>query len=394
MPRGFDDVPGSLPLDRISPDLDLNTVPFSNIAENVLQSLSDSVFDDEALWRDHLSMTGQIRTFSGGERIREQWASYCKERNPHDFKTQKARVSRQTPSSSWIDVPFTFSTAQQGGLVGNCYGIISFVPDSERAGWKVWMLRTTLENFEGYGHPDDPSPIFRTPTAATNSSSQCEHRVSVLIIGAGQSGLSLAGRLGALSIPYILLEKEAEIGYSWTGKYDGVRQHTIKEMNNLPFDRTYSACDPDFLPAKTVAEGFENYVSKYCINIWLAAEVEECLTSGGEIGWIVNVRRGGEQYVIKARHLVLSMGAGQSVPNPPKIPNASSFKGTVLDIGTFKNSSPWKGKKGVVVGSATGAHDGSYSQLPFFLLQSISESTDKVLLNQLNVIGYSQKYQD
>jgi len=82
MPRGFDDVPGSLPPDRISPDLDLNTIPFSNIAENVLQSLSDSVFDDAALWRDHLSMTGQIRTFSGGERIREQWASYCKEKSP------------------------------------------------------------------------------------------------------------------------------------------------------------------------------------------------------------------------------------------------------------------------------------------------------------------------
>jgi cation diffusion facilitator CzcD-associated flavoprotein CzcO len=154
-----------------------------------------------------------------------------------------------------------------------------------------------------------------------------------------------------------LLEKEAEIGYSWTGKYDSVRQHTIREMNNLPFDRTYKASDPDLLPAKTVAEGFENYVRKYNINIWLAAEVKKCVASREGVGWIVNVRKGKEGYVIKTKHLVLSMGASLSVPNPPKIPNATSFKGTILDIGTFKNSIPWRGKRGVVVGSATGAHD-------------------------------------
>jgi cation diffusion facilitator CzcD-associated flavoprotein CzcO len=75
--------------------------------------------------------------------------------------------------------------------------------------------------------------------------------------------------------------------------------------------------------------------------------------------------------VVKARHLVLSMGAGLSVPNPPKVPNQSSFEGTILDIGKFKNSSPWKGKRGVVVGSATAAHDGSPPvSFPF---QTVSE---------------------
>jgi hypothetical protein len=300
-------------------------------------------------------MTGQIRTFSGAERIKEKWALCCREKLPGVFKAGEARLSRPTPNSSWIDVPFTFVTKQEGGLTGNCSGAISLVPSQEGTGWRVWMLRTLLENFEGYGHPDDPSPIFQQPKAAVTLG--CHLEASVLIIGAGQSGLSLAGRLGALSIPYLLLEKEAEIGYSWTGKYDSVRQHTIREMNNLPFDRTYKASDPDLLPAKTVAEGFENYVRKYNINIWLAAEVKKCVASREGVGWIVNVRKGKEGYVIKTKHLVLSMGASLSVPNPPKIPNATSFKGTILDIGTFKNSIPWRGKRGVVVGSATGAHD-------------------------------------
>jgi hypothetical protein len=358
MPRGFDDVPGSLPPDGIPQEFDLSMANFPDLAEYALSNLFESRVDDGCLWRDFLCMTGKIRTFSGGERIKEEWAAYSQERLPRDFEAAEPRVLRPAPNSSWIDVPFTFVTRQEGGLVGNCSGIISFVPSRDGAKWKVWMLRTVLENFEGYGHPDDPSPIFRTPTA--NSSDRLEQQVPVLIIGAGQAGLSLAGRLGALSISYILLEKEAEIGYSWTGKYDGVRQHTIREMNNLPFDRTYKPSDPELLPAKIVAEGFRNYVKKYRINIWLAAEVEKCLPSSGEIGWKVNVRKGGQRYVVRARHLVLSMGAGLSVPNPPKITNASLFKGTILDLGNFKNSSRWKGKRGIVVGSATGAHDGQF----------------------------------
>jgi hypothetical protein len=362
MPRGFDDIPGSLPPDEIPPNLDIKTVAFSDLTEYVLNIFFSGDVDASALWRDHLSMTGQIRTFYGRGRIQDQWASYAMERQPRDFKAGDARLSRPTPSSSWVDVQFTFVTSQHGGMIGNCSGIISFVPTHDGATWKVWMLRTILENFEGCGHPDDPSPIFETPT--TNEiTEQLEHDVSVLIIGAGQSGLSLAGRLGALRIPYILLEKESEIGYSWTGKYDGVRQHTIREMNNLPFDRTYKASDPDLLPASIVAEGFQNYVRKYRINIWLDAEVINCVVSSTGIGWVANIRKGGERKVIRARHLVLSMGAGLSVPNPPKVPNATSFKGTILDIGSFKNSAQWKGERGVVVGSATGAHDGSFLPL-------------------------------
>ena len=362
MPRGFDDIPGSLPRDEISPSLDFTTINFSNLAESILGDLSGSAVVASALWRDHLSMTGQIRTFYGGARIQEQWASYAREKQPRDFKAGDARISRPTPSSSWVDVQFTFVTSQNGGMIGNCSGIISFVPSEDGAGWKSWLLRTILENFEGCGHPDDPSPIFETPTAI-GSTNKLEHDVSVLIIGAGQNGLSLAGRLGALRISYILLEKESEIGYSWTGKYDSVRQHTIREMNNLPFDRTYKASDPDLLPASIVAEGFQNYARKYYIKIWLDSEVKNCIPWRKGIGWAVEVRKGRERKAIMARHLVLSMGAGLSIPNPPKIANADSFKGTILDIDSFKNSAPWRNKRGVVVGSATGAHDGLSSPL-------------------------------
>ena len=113
---------------------------------------------------------------------------------------------------------------------------------------------------------------------------------------------------------YILLEKEAGIGYSQTEKYDSVRRDTIREMNNLPFEHTYKASDPDLLPTKIVVEGFESYVRKYNINIWLAAEVKKCVPSCEGVGWIINVRKGKEVYLIQTKHLILSIGASLSVP--------------------------------------------------------------------------------
>src|ERR1700712_5370799 len=106
MPRAFDDVPGSLPPDDIPPGFDLSTTSFPDLAETVLKNLPASCLDANCLWRDFLCMAGQIRTFSGSERIKEEWGSYSHERVPRNLKAAGARVSRPTPNSSWIDVTF------------------------------------------------------------------------------------------------------------------------------------------------------------------------------------------------------------------------------------------------------------------------------------------------
>ena len=236
--------------------------------------------------------------------------------------------------------------------------MVSFVP-GDAGKWKMWLVRTMLENFSGLGHPDDPSPIFSAPPPSIPSAAddpvEKERAFDVVVIGAGQCGLSVAGRLGALGIKYLLLERETEIGTNWTGKYDSVRQHTVREMNNLPFDRTYREADPILLPAKRVAEGFREYFEKYKINGWVGAKTEKCVRK--DEGWELNVRVGQKLRVLKTKHLILSLGGGFSVPKSPKIVGRERFKGEVLNIGDYKNCKAWAGKKGIVVGSATGAHD-------------------------------------
>lgn len=71
---------------------------------------------------------------------------------------QEARVARLAPGTAWVDVSFGFKVGvEEGGeegdggedgLVGDGFGIPSFVPGNEESGggWKVWMLRTMLES--------------------------------------------------------------------------------------------------------------------------------------------------------------------------------------------------------------------------------------------------------
>ncbi|KAG0646447.1 Flavin-containing monooxygenase [Hyphodiscus hymeniophilus] len=358
----FSQVPGSLPGDVVPKDIDLSIFP--SLGQEFLSNLKRHVLSADAIWRDFFALTGQLRTFNGAEQVFSEWDGVLLERDLGEWKMENASVCRMAASISWVDVSFTFSVEKKCGRNGesrngelrrNCFGIVSFVPDGGGK-WKVWMLRTMLENFEGFSHPDDPSAIFSHPVPrSTPSSSEEELEFDVIVIGAGQCGLSLAGRLGALGIEYLLLEKEAEVGRSWTGKYDSVRQHTVREMNNLPFERTYKADDPTLLPAKTVAEGYENYAEKYRINVWLGVRTERCVRK--DEGWELNVRLRNETRVLRTKHLALSLGGGASVPNPPFIVGRGHFKDDVLNIGEYKNCHPWKGKKGVVVGSGTGAHD-------------------------------------
>jgi len=91
MRRGFEDIPGSLTPDRIPRGFDLNTISFSELTQNVLSDLLRSSIDDTALWRDHLCMTGQVRTFYSSGKIKQQWASYNKNRLPRDFKAGEPR---------------------------------------------------------------------------------------------------------------------------------------------------------------------------------------------------------------------------------------------------------------------------------------------------------------
>ena len=207
----------------------------------------------------------------------DTWKRFESHRHPVDFQTSPAKVVRPLPTTSWVHVNFTFQTRQEDGLVGQCSGHAALIPD-DNSRWKIWTLVTKLDCFEGHGNPDVPrSSTNGFTNGIKHASLEPDH--DVVILGAGQNALALAGRLHALAVKYVLLEKQPAIGKNWTGRYETVRQHTIKEYNNLPFDRTWKHDDEQLLPGRKVVDGFQNYIDKYNINLQLSADASNVVRS-------------------------------------------------------------------------------------------------------------------
>lgn len=355
----LDDLPGALPSDRVPQDVDLERI--QQFAQEHLQNLEPSAFTEDALWRDWLALTGRVRTFHSPHRIIETWNRYAASRHPVNIQTKPARISRPVESSSFVTVPYTFTTHQDDGLIGHCSGSISLVPDADGK-WKIWVLVTILQNFEGLGNPDVPPYVESNGVMNSHNGISLGHKSEfehdVVIIGAGQNGLAIAGRLASLGIKYVLLERQSDVGNNWRRRYESVRQHTIREYNNLPFGRTWKSNDPNLLPGAKVAEGFENYVTQYNINLWVSAETRSCTWDDQSQKWTLTVElKGEEMRTLHCAHLVLALGAGVSVDNDPKFPGADRFQGVLMNSGTYKHSRDWKGKTGIVIGTGTLAHD-------------------------------------
>lgn len=255
-------------------------------------------------------------------------------------------------------MPISFKVARRS-LVDNCSGTVSVVP-SQSHGWTVWMMTTVLENFDGHGHPDIPArPVKVSPVPDIELHRHEQHqtnKLSVLVIGAGQQGLSLAARLQALGVDYLLLEQGESVGRTWTNRYDSAKLHTVREMNNLPWGRTWSSDDPIFISAKRVAEGFQQWTKKHDINVWVSSRRTSC--SPHDNGWAVQVQRENSlTYSFFVEHLALGMGFIAPSPTTLEIPGRQLYQGTALHSSEYKNSRDWSGKTAVIVGSGTSAFD-------------------------------------
>ncbi len=75
-----------------------------------------------------------------------------------------------------------------------------------------------LAQTEGKTHDETPIPMCQN----LEISDDWTARVDVVIIGAGQAGLSAAGYLKALGVQCVVLEKHKEVGDQWTDRYESL----------------------------------------------------------------------------------------------------------------------------------------------------------------------------
>ncbi|MEO1719991.1 MAG: NAD(P)/FAD-dependent oxidoreductase, partial [Pseudomonadota bacterium] len=72
--------------------------------------------------------------------------------------------------------------------------------------------------------------------------------------------------------------------------------------------------------------------------------------------WSISVDRDGETHMLSAAHLVFATGMS-GYPNVPDFPGRDTFAGQQLHSSAYRGGAPYAGKRAVVIGSNTSAHD-------------------------------------
>jgi cation diffusion facilitator CzcD-associated flavoprotein CzcO len=61
--------------------------------------------------------------------------------------------------------------------------------------------------------------------------------------------------------------------------------------------------------------------------------------------------------VITSAQVILAGGGGGQIPMMPEYPGRNAFEGIILHSGSYIDAKDWKGKHGVVIGTANTGHD-------------------------------------
>ncbi len=292
------------------------------LARGDIRAATD-LFAPECYWRDLLAFTWDIRTHEGRGAL-----ELLLRTKSSKWKIENHPVSG--PDESW----FSFETT-----AGRAVGHLRL-----REG-RAWTLLTALRTL--HAHPERPGA--REPDLGVARDPY------VVIVGGGQGGIALGARLKRLGVPAVILEKNARAGDSWRKRYASLVLHDpvwYDHMPCKPFPRGW----PVFTPKDQLADWLEAYVEEFGLDYWGGSPCLKAVFEEKTSSWRVSTLKDGKPVTLRPKHLVLATGMS-GFPYVPEIPGAASFEGTILHSSAFQGGAAWRGKKCVVIGASTSAHD-------------------------------------
>jgi thioredoxin reductase len=368
---------GALPPSSTNPSVDAREVANDVIARfNDALSKQDHAavaglfLKETSYWRDHLALNWELRTVKGSQNI-EQYLQSSKVRLAKiDVATStEFRAPKFGPIDGWGDANginffITFETD-----VGRGEGVVNLA--EENGQWKIFTIYTLLKELKGHEEPinhrrtkgvkhgGDPA---RKNWKEQRDAEKEEIDPTVLILGAGQGGLTVAARLKMLNVPALMIDQNERVGDNWRKRYRQLVLHDPVWYDHLPYV-PFPAHWPVFTPKDKLAEFFEAYVMLLELNAWTSTSLKSTSWDESKRQWTVTVERRKSDGSVQTRtlhpkHIVQATGhSGER--NFPKMEGMGDFKGDRLcHSSEHPGANPEsKGKKAVVVGSCNSGHD-------------------------------------
>jgi putative flavoprotein involved in K+ transport len=322
-----------------------------------------ALFMPDGQWRDILSVTWDIISVSGRGDVESLLRKHVAQTRPTNFRIDPMRSAPQWVKRASTEALEAFVAFDTAAGCGN--GVLRLVRDGGT--FRAWTLSTWLTELTGHEErlgkrrPMGPSDIrdfgAENWLDQRNKALRYEDRdPTVLIIGAGQAGLSIAARLGALGIDALVIDRNPRVGDNWRNRYHSLTLHNEVFVNDFPY-MPFPPTWPTYISKDKLANWLESYAEAMELNCWMGTEFVSGSYDDTAESWTTTVRRAdGTTRTFRPRHLVLAVGASP-ISHTPKLPGLEAYRGTLMHSERYKTGVPFKGKRALVLGTGTSGHD-------------------------------------
>jgi putative flavoprotein involved in K+ transport len=174
--------------------------------------------------------------------------------------------------------------------------------------------------------------------------SQTTERVNTVVIGGGQTGLSVGYHLARRQVPFVILDANERIGDSWRRRWDSLRLFTparFAGLDGMPFP-----APPDSFPTKDeMADYLERYARRFALPVRSGVRVDRLSRLGDRFLVVAGDRR------FEADHVVVAMARYQR----PRIPAfAEALDPSIVQIHSFDYRGPAQLRQGDVLIAGAG----------------------------------------
>ena len=316
-----------------------------------------ALFQEDCHWRDILALTWQIKTVSGPAAVTATLQAALPSAQLRGVRLAPGRTPPRRVTRAGVEVIealFAFEAASGPGS-----GVVRLTPGG--AAPLAWTIVTTLDALAAAPGGEQADPYAREFGVENwldrrQKALRYEDREpDVLVIGAGQAGLSIAARLGQSGIDTLVVDRHQRVGDNWRRRYHALTLHNEVHVNHLPY-MPFPSTWPVFIPKDKLANWFEAYAEAMELNVWTGTDLAAGEYDEAAGCWSVVLRRDGQERTMRPRHLVFATGVS-SIPVMPSLPGLNTFRGAVMHSGAYTHGADWAGQPALVLGTGNSGHD-------------------------------------